>query len=94
MNDLRILSHGKISSLSSGFDLGGSTFSICVVPKNATMNLGTTVNCRCICDSEASALPVTFWNWTPASIQQIPADGISLSDYDVYWGAGETISNN
>lgn len=91
MNDLRILSHGKISDLSSGFDLGGSTFSIMVIPKNATMNLGTTVSCQCICDKEASDLPVAFWNWTAASIQKIPANGINLSNYDVYWGAGETI---
>lgn len=78
MNDLRILSHGKLSSLSSGFSLGGSTFSILVIPKNTTVDLGTTVLCKCVCDTEASALP---------------ANAINLSNYDVYWGAGETIKN-
>jgi len=91
MNDLRILSHGKITELSSGFSLGGSPFSINVVPKNTTTETSINVSCRCICDKESSELPVLFYNWSPALIQEIPSNAIDLSDYDVYWGAGEII---
>lgn len=92
INDLKILSHGKVADLSNGFSLtDGKCFSICVVPKTATMDLGLTVNCRLICDGESSPLPVFFNDWAPAKIQYIAPNAISLADYDVYWGAHETI---
>ena len=92
MNDLRILSHGKITDLSQGFRMAdGATFSIMLLPKNGSSVDVELVNCRCVCDKEASELPVTVGDWTPAKIQEIPAGGIDLSEYDVYWGAGEKI---
>ena len=92
MNDLRILSHGKITDLSKGFKMqNGETFSIMVVAKNASSVVTTALcTCRCVCDKEASPFPVNVGDWTPAKIQEISANGISLSDFDVFWGAGET----
>lgn len=55
------------------------------------MDHDTVVNCKCLCDKEASYLPVPIGDWTPAAIVEISPNAISLSDYDVYWGAGETI---
>lgn len=91
MQNLRILSHGKVSDLSDGFSLGGSPFSIFVRAKALTMELNITVNCKLICDRTASDLPVPIGDWTPAAIAEISPNAVSLEDYDVYWGAGETI---
>lgn len=91
MNDLKILSHGKVTDLSSGFSLGGKSFSICLVPKQATMELTAIVNCRLICDKGDSPLPVVLNDWAPAKITHIAQNAIDLADYDVYWGAHETI---
>lgn len=86
---LRILQHGKVNDLSKGFELPGyEPFSICVVPKSIQPNTGTTVNCRLVCDSEPSDIPVVFNDWSPALIQFLEPNSIDLSQYDVYWGAG------
>ncbi len=91
MNILRVLSHGKVTDLSEGFSLDGKPFSIFVKPKNATMDASVLVTCKCFCDKEASALPVPLNDWTPAAIAEISPNAISLIDYDVYWGGGETV---
>ena len=91
MQNLRILSHGKVSDLSGGFSLGGRPFSIFVRAKALTMELNITVNCKLICERTASDLPVPIGDWTPAAIAEISPNAVSLDDYDVYWGAGETI---
>ena len=44
-----------------------------------------------ICDKEFSMFPVPIGDWTPGAIAVISPNGIDLSVYDVYWGAGETI---
>lgn len=91
MYSLRILSKGQITDLTNGFSLNGKPFSIFVRRKRLTMDHDTVVNCKCLCDKEASDLPVPIGDWTPAAIVEISPDAISLSDYDVYWGAGESI---
>lgn len=92
MNELKILSHGKVTDLSNGFSLdNGKSFTICVVPKSATMDLITTVKCRLLCDREPSPLPVVLNDWAPAMIQALAQNAIDLTAYDVYWGAHETI---
>lgn len=91
MNDLKILSHGRISDLSNGFSLGGKTFSVCLVPKRTTMETLAVVDCRLVCDKSSSPLPVPLNDWTPAKIQSISKDAIDLDEFDVYWGAHETI---
>ncbi len=98
MQSLRVLSHGKITDLSNGFSLNGTPFSVWVRHKVMSLmspSTGTDVllRCRLICDKEASDLPVTIGDWTPAMIAEISPDAISLSDFDVYWGAGEIINS-
>lgn len=88
MQFLRILTHGQITDLSNGFDLDGQPFSIYVRPKSTVTNTDTTVSVQCFCDDAPSAMPVPFNDWTPACIKKIAANAISLSSYDVYWGAG------
>ena len=93
MNILRILSKGKIADLSNGFDLGGVPFSIFVRAKSATLDTHVVVKCQLICDREAGEFPVPIGDWSPGAIQRIPQDGIDLAEYEVFWGAGETIKN-
>lgn len=92
MNELKILSHGKVTDLSNGFSLGGGkSFTICVVPKTPTMELIALVSCRLLCDSQHSDLPVVLNDWAPVQIQALAQNAIDLTAYDVYWGAHETI---
>lgn len=91
MNDLKILSHGKVTDLSNGFSLGGKPFTICLIPKTATMELTTTVSCRLLCDSQCSELPVVLNDWAPVYIHTLAQNAIDLTAFDVYWGAHETI---
>lgn len=89
MQILRVLSHGKIEDLSNGFKLPRqASFSVYVRPKEDTLANDILIECKCICDSGISALPVPLYNWTSAAIVEIAPNAISLTDYDVYWGAG------
>lgn len=88
---LRIQSKGKITDLSKGFSLGGKPFSIYVRPKTATMETDVVVECKLICDSGAGNFPVPLKDWTSGSIVEISPSAIDLAQYDIYWGAGETI---
>lgn len=97
MGSLRILSHGKITSLTAAFSLSNKQpFSIFVVPKaNVTAgvisipdNAGLLVGCKCYQDDNASDLPVLFNQWTEAAIIEVSATAIDLTTYDVYWAAG------
>lgn len=91
MNQLKILSHGQVTDLSSGFSLGGGKggFSIFLKPKQATMLLNITVNCRCVNDSSFSVLPCPLNDWIPALIHKLEPNAVNLSQYDVYWGSSE-----
>ena len=84
MYSLRILSKGKVTDLSNGFALGGVPFTVFVRPS-------TLLKCKLICDKEFGMFPVPIGDWTPGAITVISPNGIDLSVYDVYWGAGETI---
>lgn len=91
MYSLRILSKGKVTDLKKGFSIGGVPFSVFVKPKKVTMETSTLIDCKLICDEAAGAFPVPIGDWTPGAITVISPNGIDLSAYDVYWGAGETI---
>ena len=62
-----------------------------VRPKEVTMETSTLLKCKLICDKEFSMFPRTYRGLTPGAIAVISPNGIDLSVYDVYWGAGETI---
>lgn len=91
MQTLRILSKGKIDDLSFGFDLGGAPFSVFVRPRSASMETNVLLKCTLICDKTEGDFPVPIGDWTPGAISRISPDGIDLEQYDVYWGASETI---
>lgn len=88
---MRILSHGQVTDLTNGFSLGGKPFSVFVRSKSVTMETSIILSCKTFCDKDASDLPVPIGDWTPAAIAEISPNAVSLDDYDVYWGAGETI---
>lgn len=88
---LRVLSHGQITDLTKGFDLGGIPFSVFIRPKGTSMEMNVLLDCRLICDEKAGAFPVPVGDWTPGAIVRISPNAINLDDYDLYWGAGETI---
>lgn len=90
---LRILSKRQVEDLTNGFSLGGRPFSVFVRPKQNTMETNTLLKCSLICDTEAGNVPVPIGDWTPCAIVKISSNGISLDDYEVYWGAGETIKS-
>lgn len=91
MYSLRILSKGQITDLTKGFDLGGVPFSIYVRKKSVSMDTDLLVNCQLVCDKTMGEFPVPVGDWTPAAIVKLAPYSISLSSYDVYWGAGESI---
>jgi hypothetical protein len=91
MYSLRILSKGQITDLSKGFGLNGIPFSIYVRKKTVSLETDLLVGCQLICDDRFSEIPVPVGDWTPAAIVKIAPGAIALSEYDVYWGAGEKI---
>ena len=91
MYSLRILAKGQITILSSGFSLGGKPFSIFVRSKQPTLNTNMVVNCKLICDKEAGDFPILLGDWTPGAICELSANAIDLTQFDVYWGAGESV---
>lgn len=91
MYSLRILSKGKITDLSKGFDLGGVPFSIYVRKKGVSMDADLVLRCQLICDKVHGEFPVPVGDWTPAAIAKISPNAIDLTAFDVFWGSGETI---
>lgn len=87
MQYLRILSHGQITDLANGFRKN-VPFSVYVRPKTDTIATDILLKCLCFCDEEQTFLPVPINDWTPAAIVEIAPNAIDLSEYDVYWGAG------
>jgi hypothetical protein len=89
VNAGRIVSHGKITSLTSAFSLtSGQPFSIFVIPKNGTDVLPITAVCKLMLDSAASACPISLYCWNEVMIVELGATAINLTTHDVYWGAG------
>lgn len=91
MYSLRILSKGQITDLTNGFDLKGVPFSIYVRKKAVSLDTDLLVSCQLICDNGFGEFPVPVSDWTPAAIVKLAPGAIALSEYDVYWGAGEKI---
>jgi hypothetical protein len=88
----RILSKGVITDLSNGFSLGGIPFSVYLRKKTiSNLNNDALLNCRLICDKDYCNSPVPIGDWSPEAIVSIAPDAIDLDEYELYWGAGETI---
>lgn len=92
MNGGRIVAHGKIDDLSSGFSLpNGEPFSIYIRPKNSVTALDTVLSVRCYQDNDFSEAPVAYNDWSPLAITEIASDNDILTDNDVYWGSGSYV---
>lgn len=95
MYSLRILSKGQITNLSQGFRLGsGDSFSVFLKPKKVTMDTCSLIQCKLLGDTEFGNFPVPHNDWTPGAIKEIAPNGIDLTSYDVFWGAGTNVSLN
>jgi hypothetical protein len=86
----RIVSHGKITSLSGGFRLPSNLpFSIYIRPKTSVSNLDIALNVKCYQDEAASEAPFVFNDWSPLAIVEISSGQDSILDTnDLYWGSG------
>ena len=90
MYSLRILSKGKVTDLSNGFALG-----VFRLPSLYDLKRLRWKQVRCL---NASSFVIRNLVCSPylsgigrRAIAVISPNGIDLSVYDVYWGAGETI---
>lgn len=79
--------HGQITDLSKGFKLSDdAAFALMLLPKETTGNQLTVINCKCLCDTEASPLPVLLYNWTDAQFKELAANSVDLNEFDLFWG--------
>lgn len=94
MNGGRIVSHGKILSLASGFKLPNEIpFSIYIRPKNTagSEDLDVLLDVRCYQDETSSEAPVMLNDWSPMAIVEISPNSEILGEYDIYWGSGSYV---
>lgn len=91
----RIVSHGQINDLSSGFNLPqGELFSIYVRPKGETEETDIILDMLCYQDEESSPCPVGLREWCPMLIRTLaPAEGVT-DNYDIYWGSGMYVATD
>ena len=79
--------HGQITDLSKPFKLPDyAAVALMIVPKTTTGNQLTTIDCKCICDTVASPLPILLYNWTDAQFKELEAGSVDLTEYDLFWG--------
>lgn len=89
MSGGRILSHGKITSLASGFKLKNDMpFTVYIRPKNGSTDIDVIIPVKLRKENDTTDVPVTFNDWSPLAITEIGASTIT-DDNDVYWGSGE-----
>lgn len=86
----RVVSHGKISSLTGGFHLPDYLpFSLYIRPKTTGTALDTTLNVKCYQDDAAADAPFAYNDWSPLAIVEIASgQEIILETADLYWGSG------
>lgn len=94
----RVLSHGKITSVAAAFKLAsGQPFSLFIIPKSdGTVPDAVTalVTCKLDQDDTASACPFTCNCWDAPAVSEISINGVTLTDFDVYWGAGVDVAES
>ena len=90
---MRALSHGKITDISNDFSIKDNMpFSVYLRPKTAgSLVHDAILKCKLVNGAEVSDFPVPVNDWTPGAIIQLPANAISLNDYDMYWCAGTEV---
>lgn len=89
----RIVSHGEITDLSSGFCLpNGALFSIYVRPRDSGETaVDTVLSVKCYQDEEFSNAPLVYNDWSPLAIKEIAPNTEILLSCNVYWGSGQNV---
>ena len=83
---MRVNIHGKVNSLSGGFNLGGKPFSIFLFPTTGRDGVEI-LPVKLLADEAISNCPIVIGDWCPLSIVEIGDCG-ALYDFDIYWGRG------
>ena len=92
MNGGRIVSHGKIKSLATGFNLPNETpFSVYIRPKFGTSEIDTLLSVKCYQDEAFADAPIAYNDWSPMAIVEIAPDDAILETCDIYWGCGSYV---
>lgn len=95
MNAARVLSHGKIESLTAAFSLrNAQPFALFIIPADTEETAPVLVNCKLYQDDLASDCPFNLNCWTEPAIMEISASAIDLEDYDLYWGSGANVEES
>ena len=87
----RITCKGKVESLEHGFRLKDEQpFSVYIRPKTlTTMERDVLLNCKLYKEDAASEVPVPLFGWVELEVVEIAPSASLLSNYDIYWGAGD-----
>lgn len=94
MNGGRLVSHGKITSLSQGFKLPNEAlFSVYVRPKMQSTQVDAILSVRCYQDETFSDAPLAYYDWSPMAIKEIAPNDSILNECDIYWGSGSYIES-
>ncbi len=92
MSGGRILSHGKITSLTGGFKLPGEQpFTIYVRPKTTVSGSDILISVKCYSEELTSEAPFPYGDWSPLAIREIAPSETLLSNVDIYWGCGDKL---
>jgi hypothetical protein len=95
MNAGRILSHGKITSLTAAFSLAtGHPFSLFIIPKSTSVVEPLVASVKLYQDDAAANCPFSLRCWTETAVVEVGATAIDLTAYDVYWGAGADVTES
>ena len=90
----RINEVGKITDLTSDFTLRNQeAFSLYIHPKKDTDDIIIPVKVRPLRNEDYLDCPFTLDDWNSISVVSIKANAIDLTNYDVWWGAGDTIKD-
>lgn len=95
MQEGRICSHGKITSLATDFSLAGNIpFSLFIIEKASADPVPVVVSCETYQGDGFSDCPFTPNCWDVPAVIKIEAGSIDLLLYDVYWGSGLDVSED
>lgn len=92
----RISSHGQITDLTAAFSLeDDKPFALFIIPKSDgsyATDVTATVDCKLYREDESADCPFTLNCWDAPAVVEVAINGIDLTEYDVYWGAGTEAS--
>lgn len=94
----RVSAHGQITSLTAAFSLeSGQPFALFIIPKSDGRYADAStvlVDCKLYQDDDSADCPFTCNCWDAPAVSEIAINGIDLTDYDVFWGAGADVNES